>query len=98
MKKISKKSDALKLARMMEADSSIELRITNTIHSAEGFYIENKKFEDKSCRTYVNIIWYDDITGDCEMWNFHILDVAEMIWKNRKYINQSGQLKRMKTA
>lgn len=94
MKKIRKKSDALKLARMMEADSSIELQITDTIHSAEAFRIE--KNEDKLFRrTYVDIVWYDNVTGDCEECIFHILDVAEIIWKNRKYINQSGQLKKM---
>ena len=92
MRKIRKQSDALKLVEMMEANSSIELQITDTIHSAEAFHLE--KTED-TLFGRVYMVWYDNVTGDCGECFFHTSEVAEIIWKNRKYINQSGQLKKM---
>lgn len=90
MRKIRKQSDAWELAKMMEANRTIELQITDNVHSAEIFHLEPTELSG-----YVYMISEDNVTGNYDGCFFYTSEVAEIIWNNRKYINQSGQLKRM---
>lgn len=88
MEKIKKYKDATSVATKM-AERKIEVQLCDERKTARIVKVEH--FDGYLCK----IQYVDAVTGD--VWNdrVSINELSEVIWENRKFINNSGQLENM---